>query len=96
MPFFFINIVIYNQYSLTRSLYYTFRIIRTSVRDSNRRKAGGKTRNAARCLVLFKRFADFIRHLPLGRVIAQEFSGGTEIEEGTRVSLTVSGGRGFG
>lgn len=34
--------------------------------------------------------------LPLGRVIAQEFSGGTEIEEGTRVSLTVSGGRDFG
>ena len=33
---------------------------------------------------------------PLGRVIAQEFSGGTEIEEGTRVSLTVSGGENFG
>lgn len=40
--------------------YYTLRIIRTSVRDSNKRKAGGKTRNAARRLVLFKRFVDFI------------------------------------
>lgn len=39
---------------------YTLRITRTSIRDSNERKAGGKTRNAPRRLALFKRYTDFI------------------------------------
>lgn len=33
--------------------------------------------------------------LPIGRVIAQEFTGGTEIEAGGSVALTVSGGKDF-
>ena len=33
--------------------------------------------------------------LPLGRVISQEYTGGTEIEMGKSVAFTVSGGRGF-
>lgn len=41
--------------------YYTLKITRTSIIDSNKRKAGGKTRNAPRRLVLFKKFSDFIQ-----------------------------------
>lgn len=40
--------------------FYTLRISRTSMIDSNKRKAGGKTRNAPRRLALIKRFSDFI------------------------------------
>ena len=45
---------------LDHSGHYLLRLTRTSKRDSNERKAGGKTRNAPRRLPLIRRFSDFI------------------------------------
>ena len=39
---------------------YVLRVIRTSMINSSKRKAGGKTRNAARIIPLTKRFSDFL------------------------------------
>ncbi len=39
---------------------YTLLLARTSVRDNNQRKAGGKTKNAPRRIPLIKRFSDFL------------------------------------
>ena len=45
---------------LNHAGYYILRVTRSSVRDSNRRKAGGKTSNAPRRLPLIKRYTDYI------------------------------------
>ena len=40
--------------------YFVLRVVRSSHYNSNRRKIGGKTRNAARIIPLTKRFSDFL------------------------------------